>query len=49
MKILHLLNIADLFFIGAGLAAAAMMMIAGDSSGRRKEREPVERERGRLR
>jgi len=49
MKILHMLNIADFFFMGAGLAAAAMMMIAGDHSGRRKGRQDADPTRRRAR
>lgn len=49
MKILHMLNVADFFFMAMGVAAATMMMIAGDHSGRRKNQERVEADRRRAR
>lgn len=36
MAIFHTLNIADLFFMAAGLAVAILMIVMGDSDERRK-------------
>jgi len=36
MKILHLLNIADLFFMVVGLGVAILMIVMGGSGERRK-------------
>jgi len=36
MSILHLLNIADVAFMAAGVAVALLMIVMGDSEERRK-------------
>ena len=36
MKILHLLNIADLFFMALGLAVAILMIVMGGADVRRR-------------
>jgi hypothetical protein len=36
MKILHLLNVADLFFMAVGVAVAILMIVMGGAEERRK-------------
>jgi len=40
MKILHLLNIADWFFMAVGLGVAILMIIMGGSEDRRRSERP---------